>query len=84
MEKIRTFPFRYTFYAVSLARFFASLMAAPVLGGWFYLVPLLFRILSVLGTWGLLQTQTYCQPEANPNSFEPPEFIRQLWETKLQ
>lgn len=25
-----------------------------------------------------------CWPEANPNSFEPPEFIRQLRETKLQ
>lgn len=55
MEKTRTFPFRYTFYAVSLAGFFASLMATPVLGGWFYLVPLLFSILSVLGTWELLQ-----------------------------
>ncbi len=55
MAKTETFPFRYTLYALSLTGFIVSLLASTILGGWFYLVPVLLGGLAATGTWDLLQ-----------------------------
>ncbi|WP_421840687.1 FMN-binding glutamate synthase family protein [Marinobacter algicola] len=55
MDKTKTFPFRYTLYALSLTGFMVSLMASVIWGGWFYLAPILFGLLAAIGTWDLLQ-----------------------------
>lgn len=55
MAKTETFPFRYTFYALSLTGFIVSLLASTIWGGWFYLVPVLLGGLAATGTWDLLQ-----------------------------
>ncbi|EDM49633.1 FMN-binding glutamate synthase family protein [Marinobacter algicola] len=55
MDKTKTFPFRYTLYALSLTGFMVSSLASVIWGGWFYLAPILFGLLAAIGTWDLLQ-----------------------------
>lgn len=55
MAKTRTFPFRYTAYALSLAGFLLSLVLSVQLEGWYIALALAFGALTALGTWDLFQ-----------------------------
>ncbi|MBW4936063.1 FMN-binding glutamate synthase family protein [Marinobacter sp. F4206] len=54
MEKTTTFPVRYTVYALSIAGFFASLIASFYTSAG-YLFAFIFGVLAALGTYDLLQ-----------------------------
>ncbi|MDI9245065.1 FMN-binding glutamate synthase family protein [Marinobacter sp. CHS3-4] len=56
MAKTTTFPFRYTVFVASAAGLLLSIPLSFYLGGW-YLVPLAFAALTLLGTWDMLQTK---------------------------
>ena len=54
MEKTKTFPLRYTAYALSIAGFFVSLGLALVLEEG-YVFPVIFGAFAALGTYDLMQ-----------------------------
>lgn len=54
MEKTRTFPMRYSAYILSIAALLVSVPLALYLQGW-YVVPAAFAVLSIIGTWDVLQ-----------------------------
>jgi len=54
MEKTRTFPMRYSAYILSIAGLLVSVPLALYLQGW-YVVPAAFAVLSIIGTWDVLQ-----------------------------
>ncbi|MGM0768963.1 MAG: FMN-binding glutamate synthase family protein [Pseudomonadota bacterium] len=54
MEKTKTFPMRYTAFALSIVGLLTTAPLAVYLGGW-YIAPVIFGILTAVGTWDLLQ-----------------------------
>jgi len=56
MEKTTTFPLRYSAYALSIAGLVVSLPVTLWLG-YGYIVPVIFAVLTALGTYDLVQTR---------------------------
>ena len=56
MAKTTTFPFRYTIFVASIASFLVTLPLSLYLNGW-YLLPVLFAALALLGTWDMVQNK---------------------------
>ena len=54
MEKTKTFPLRYTVYALSIAGLVGSLVVALILDAG-YIFPIVFGAFATLGTYDLLQ-----------------------------
>jgi glutamate synthase domain-containing protein 2 len=56
MAKTTTIPFRYTTFALSIAGLLITLPLSLYFRDW-YLLPLIFAALTLLGTWDVLQTK---------------------------
>lgn len=54
MEKTTTFPLRYTAFALSIAGLLITVPLSVFLEGW-YLLPVTFGALTVVGTWDMMQ-----------------------------
>ncbi len=54
MEKTATFPLRYTAFALSIAGLLITMPLSMFLEGW-YLLPVTFGALTVVGTWDMMQ-----------------------------
>ncbi|MEX2475654.1 FMN-binding glutamate synthase family protein [Marinobacter sp.] len=54
MEKTRTFPMRYTAFALSVLGLLITLPLSLSIGGW-YILPLMFGVLTVMGVWDVSQ-----------------------------